>query len=1687
MAKHCEHCNRPYPDDLESCPHCAAPVEAVEEEAILLEEEPKPSDSSKAILLDEEPAAGEHPFAFDEHRPDTPGAHGPGAEEDLVEVVDEPAPAGGHAPPASGHGELPPFEEEVVELADVHVLGEDSGVRPGAEAEKPAEAAPPGEDSAVDLVHPVDPLGSDSGRQPAGEQQAAPASGTSDSWARLVEEEAAVPAAGEPAADAPSDVALAKGPFAEEVSDVNLSPGPGPELSDVNLAPRPREELSDVHLARGPAEEPSGVSDVRLAEERATPQEVPPAGAAEGPDVDAVGAEELPAAGHSGSGSAIDFGAPGGHPQGSGSDLNFVPEAMESGTSGLSTGEGSSVIDLGEAGPEPGSPSGSAIDLTEAELTPEEPSAIDLTEADEAAGSSSAINLAAEEAAPASSTSGLEFAELESAEEDVVEPVEEKPAEAAAHDETLAYEHPRPPGEEAAHAEEPAAVEGMEEALASGEGPPSARDIVEEVESGVGLGAASPPPSGGGEAVNLEPGHRTGEDSAVDLGAPLSRHDEREPAPAASGGRLDSDMLMAAMEEEAGAAAPASGVESVAEEPASGTGAEAVEEEPAAAEEEGEEAAAAAPKPARARGGAVPWVGGWLIGTVLTAVAAAALWFVGLIPERNAAKQPAGRPPAQQAVTQAPTFENAHSRLAGGDYQEALKMFGDLGQGANAEDPKFQADRGEALWLSALQQFAKGDKPFSKEELSKVPEVGQAKDALTKAANANNPDALFWLGEIQEVMDGPDAARATFEKGMTQFPNQKRRFQAALDSLDINTPAPGEAGARLAPAGGSGAEAYWRAVALIALQAPPQGGANQTPPGGAAQPPPADESEEEEAGSYFWAAERLAQNNDYGEAIKALEKAQKLHERRRFARLRKAQNPLSDPTEQIFLRATDELRVFWQVREKLEDAGLLAKGKRVSPPEILKSVETLTGGQKGLAALAAKLKEEKYDTTDLAKAVDQLFEDKNKAEMAKKAVDKQVAETLAALKAAGAKEADDPVKGVQSLEESKKDVEKKVADTLSALKAAGVKDPEDPVKAVESLDKSKKAAEKKVADVLAALKKAGVKDADDPVKGVEEVVRARDAADTTLDDARKKLVDRKYLPSSAKGPDVPKGVDRVLQDVDHPLAVAFAHLAGELGGLGGKVGNELTKDLNTERRLTASQMEVVRLDAMLGERWSPEQMMDVWLTLLRNPANKDLSARALQDVQKVLAREKMPAAVCVKGLAERDQGKYDEARKDLKSIENAPGDPDGPWRRVVRDTLSELTDPAAHYVPRIHALAEEGRWDDALATADEAVKVFPKEGFPKENAALLALRSLVRLQTARGGKAADSVLQKSRQDAIDALAGGDKVEGTYAQGYLAEAEGDLPNAEKLYREAVMEYEAAGQGAGFRKDHPASDPTGNRYRAALTRVLLAEVRRARPTAAPEPPTEQPKPEGAKTGRRDAAGETSADTAVTTVDAPSKLVAWAGAFPPACALPLVLMQPVAMAEEEAPDPRLQEALDQADRLITAGDARGYLLRGEALCRMGRWNEGRKALIEGVRRSLPADEATRIDFMLENHPAFQKREGVKAPDPVLAEEYYAAGLREYFDRRYVPAERNFSDAVYYNDQDARYQYFLGLAQLAQPGKRDLAVENFRQAGRLEQQGKPSSAAVSVALERVQGAPRELLNGVREQAIREFTSKQP
>jgi len=105
----------------------------------------------------------------------------------------------------------------------------------------------------------------------------------------------------------------------------------------------------------------------------------------------------------------------------------------------------------------------------------------------------------------------------------------------------------------------------------------------------------------------------------------------------------------------------------------------------------------------------------------------------------------------------------------------------------------------------------------------------------------------------------------------------------------------------------------------------------------------------------------------------------------------------------------------------------------------------------------------------------------------------------------------------------------------------------------------------------------------------------------------------------------------------------------------------------------------------------------------------------------------------------------------------------------------------------------------------------------------------------------------------------------------------------------------------------------------------------------------------------------------------------------------------------------------------------------------------------------------------------EGVRLPDPSLAERRYSSGLEHYWAGDYADAEKDLRDAARFAGPgalDARYLYYLALAEHRQ-GKD--AQEAFRQGAALEQQSRPPSVVINATLERVQGAPRALLNSYR------------
>jgi tetratricopeptide (TPR) repeat protein len=176
-------------------------------------------------------------------------------------------------------------------------------------------------------------------------------------------------------------------------------------------------------------------------------------------------------------------------------------------------------------------------------------------------------------------------------------------------------------------------------------------------------------------------------------------------------------------------------------------------------------------------------------------------------------------------------------------------------------------------------------------------------------------------------------------------------------------------------------------------------------------------------------------------------------------------------------------------------------------------------------------------------------------------------------------------------------------------------------------------------------------------------------------------------------------------------------------------------------------------------------------------------------------------------------------------------------------------------------------------------------------------------------------------------------------------------------------------------------------------------------------------------------------------------------------------------------LDEIIKLADEAIAAGNAEGYLIKAGALARKGQWTEGLKVYNEGLKRLIKPEYAEGLGKLIDNHPSFNLPDPLRIPDPTRADKHYSAGLRMYFAGRYAEAEKELKEAYRNQGDDARILYYLGLAEMAQPGKRKISGEHFLMAYNLEQQSKPGPQAVNASLERVQGEVRQYLNKFRGQ----------
>jgi hypothetical protein len=691
---------------------------------------------------------------------------------------------------------------------------------------------------------------------------------------------------------------------------------------------------------------------------------------------------------------------------------------------------------------------------------------------------------------------------------------------------------------------------------------------------------------------------------------------------------------------------------------------------------------------------------------------------------------------------------------------------------------------------------------------------------------------------------------------------------------------------------------------------------------------------------------------------------------------------------------------------------------------------------------------------DLPKVIGQALTEKEQAEKLREGIGKALVD---AKLIADKKDFDVPV--FEKLLKDLGDQKSTLVAVNKLLEEAKIKDSGD--KGVKEALVAKKDAEDKISDVNKVLADEKLKE--EGAKGVLELVETRnkltkdrDDLATTVKSAFDELADAKIVPADGDARKLlVEGTKRVRARGESPLAIPLAQLSNSLAGMGTGMGQVIESGLATTR--LATELSFYRLREPLLV--TPEKQLDAQIAVLQDRDRRDAGeiTEVLRASEWLLSKEAAANAesrgkACyAAALALRNQGKYDEARKSLtEALDEAKTLPKaGPWAQLATQTLRELTDPRAYYLPRVEQALDAGNYKQALAEANTALKIMPSSG------ALLAERARVRLEESRRrGKVADEQkeiradAEAAQKDAKMAAA------GSFALGQLEEELGNLEGAEKLYREAIKANE----------ENKGTVQEGYRYRIALARVLQRE-RGA--VAAPLPePAPRKEEEKAKAEEKTSLLRPAEWHPLTSL----VLAATLGA------------QPADDEKNPAEDARLRESIDIAKQLIKSDDnkikGQGHVLLGQALSKQGLRTEGLREVAKGLALLHPDMSTEKLGKLLDEHPAFQHPDAAKEPNPYVAERFFGLGLHHYWERRYAEAEAEFKQAVGHFDQDARYQYFLGLSQLAQASqlKRDAAYFSFEKGARLEAMGNPRTTdEINLSLERVQGKLRQDLNAFR------------
>ena len=554
-----------------------------------------------------------------------------------------------------------------------------------------------------------------------------------------------------------------------------------------------------------------------------------------------------------------------------------------------------------------------------------------------------------------------------------------------------------------------------------------------------------------------------------------------------------------------------------------------------------------------------------------------------------------------------------------------------------------------------------------------------------------------------------------------------------------------------------------------------------------------------------------------------------------------------------------------------------------------------------------------------------------------------------------------------------------------------------------------------------------------------EAVKERDAMANALknqgaavDAALMELKEGNYLGTD---PDPLKllveGTKKARLSGQSPLGSSLGGLLGAFGGMASAPGDIFKKALDNAKLSAA--LAAAKTQNVFAE--TPEHRLDTIVTLLSDRSYAD--AKELESFKRFIdwvrskdaktSGETRAKALYAEALMQRNQQNTAGARQVLDlAIKEAQAAKGGAAVQAAADkTLTELTNPAVYFGPRVDQKIAAGQLKEAVNELNAALKSVPDQPH------LSLKRAQVTLDAAPAGKIDPGVQKLIRDDAEAArkdptLA----AESFYLVGRLEGQNGELTKAEEYYRAA---FKLAGAG-----------PQADRYRAALARVLLRD--RAGFSQLNDDPEEE-------------------CTLLTDDDLPAE--AQTGGDGPVDA------EGRKRLEESI---KIAEELIQTDNPKTQGE--GYMLLGVAQAKLGKMTEGLKNLVKGLRLSNPSWSTQELEQIISNHPAFRQPDFVLQPNPLMADKHFGNGLELFWTRNYAGAEIEFTKAITFYDEDARYRYFLGMARFLQgtPQKRKLAEFDFEKGVQLELSRHPGAREVNASLERVQGDLRRLVNAYRE-----------